>query len=323
MTRKGMCVLWLAAALAACGGHRPAAQDPAKVSKTRERAAKNQASMTEGPAPRTLVSAPESPALRAKVLSKDPRGCTWLESEGLVTVGEQDSKHQARAAAIDEARKSAMQDFLGVDVKSRFMDFQQEGLRDQASLTESMLQTTRLGRVIDENVLSEGYRDLPGCPACRYAVRLRSCLLPIPDDSDKDFHVDLSLSRSRFLEGDEAKITVSSSRDCWLYLYDVGMDWETGLIAPNEVVPEVRLKAGQSWDYPDEEAKRRGVRLVAELPKGKDISAETIRVIATKTPLQRKLDDPAVGGYLGILRRLNSSRVDWTDDAEAFTIYKH
>jgi hypothetical protein len=36
-----------------------------------------------------------------------------------------------------------------------------------------------------------------------------------------------------------------------------------------------------------------------------------------------KMEDPAVGGYLSLLRRLNASRLEWTDDAQAFTIYKH
>jgi len=52
-----------------------------------------------------------------------------------------------------------------VDVKSKFMDFQQEGLRSQSSLTESILQTTRNGRILKEAVLEEGYNDAPGCPA--------------------------------------------------------------------------------------------------------------------------------------------------------------
>jgi hypothetical protein len=268
------------------------------------------------------VQAPEAVARKARVLTKSSQGCTWLESEGLVTVSEQDSRHQARAAAVEEARKSAMQDFLGVEVHSRFMDFQQEGLRDQKSLTESILRTTRLGRILDEELLSEKYLDLPGCLACRYRVLLKSCLIPIPDTSDKDFRVELGLSRTRFVEGDEARLSVTASHDCYLYLYNVGMEWETALLVPNEIFPEVRLGAGQTWEYPNEEARKRGVHLVAQLPKGKNISAETIRVVASKIPLERKLKDPAGMGYLGILRRLHSSRLDWAEDIQAFTIYR-
>ncbi|OGS01341.1 MAG: hypothetical protein A2V88_17750 [Elusimicrobia bacterium RBG_16_66_12] len=268
----------------------------------------------------------EVQARRGKVLGTDPEGCTWVEGESSVAAGEQDSKHQVRAAAVEQARAAAVQDFLGVDVKSKFMDFQQEGLRTQSSLTESILQTTRSGRILKEAVLDEGFSDMPGCPACRYRVKLKACVVPREAASDKDFHVELELSRVRFVQGDEAKIKVTATRDCSIYLYDVyglGSQEKTALVVPNEIATEKRLKAGESWEYPDEEARKRGVRLVAEFARPTDeISAEIIRVVASKTPLPKSVYDPVDGGWFGVMRRLNRSKVEWMEDAEAFTIYK-
>jgi hypothetical protein len=263
---------------------------------------------------------------RGKILGKDPDGCTWLEGEASVVVGDQDTRAQARASAVEQARAAAVQDFLGVDVKSKFMDFEQEGLRHDAHLIESILQTTRNGRIIKEQVESEGYRDAAGCPGCRYAVKLKACVLPRDQSADKDFHVEMQISRTRFVQGDEAKITVTATRDCSLYLYDVydlGAKDKTALVVPNEAVPAETLKAGETWTYPDEDAVRRGVKLVAQLPGPDDeVSAETIRVIATKTPLPAAVYDPTDGGYMGVLRRLHRARVEWAEDAEAYTIYK-
>lgn len=262
---------------------------------------------------------------RGKVLGKDPEGCTWLEGEATVVVGEQDSRHQARAAAIAQARAAAVQDFLGVDVNSKFMDFQQEGLRHDAHLTENILQTTRNGRILKESVLEEGFRDAPDCPSCRYLAKLKACVLPLDPTADKNFRVELQINRVRFVQGDPAALTVTATRDCSVYLYDVydlGEKDKTALVVPNEVVASKTLKAGESWTYPDEEAKNRGVKLIAELPKPTDeVSAEVIRVIATETPLPASVYDPTDGGYLGVLRRLNRSRTQWAEDAEAYTIY--
>lgn len=262
-----------------------------------------------------------------KILGKDAEGCTWVEGVASVAVGMQDTPHQARAMAIDQARAGAIQDFVGVDIKARSMDFQQEGLRGESRLTESILQTTRNGRILKEEVLEQGYRDLPGCPGCRYRVRLKACVLARADAGDKDFMVELALNRVRFVHGDEARISVTATRDCWIYLYDVydlGHDAKTALIAPNELLREVKLVAGQAWEYPDAAAKKLGIAaLNAELPRPEDlISAETIRVVASKTPLKPEVYDPTDGGWLGVLRRLNRSRGEWAEDAEAFTIYK-
>lgn len=263
-----------------------------------------------------------------KILGKDPEGCTWIEGVASVSVGEQDTRHQARAMAIEQARAGAIQDFAGVDVKSKFMDFQQEGLRRESRLTESLLQTTRNGRILKEEILEEGYRDAPDCPSCRYRARLKACVLAKAEATDKDFHVELQLNRVRFVHGDEARITVTATRDCWAYLYDVydlGATPKTALVAPNELLREIRLKAGVPWEYPDAEAKKLGISaLHAELvkPDEDNVSAETIRVVASKTPLKPEVYDPTDGGWLGVLRRLNRARAEWAEDAEAFTIYK-
>ena len=263
---------------------------------------------------------------RGKILGTDPEGCTWVEGEASVSAGEQDSRHQVRAAAVEQARAAAVQDFLGVDVKSKFMDFQQEGLRSEARLTESILQTTRNGRILKEGVLEEGYNDTPGCPACRYHVKLKACVVPRDVASDRDFHAELQLSRVRFVQGDEAKIRVTVTRDCSVYLYNVyglGSHEATALVVPNEVVAEKHLRAGESWEYPDEEARKHGVRLVAELPRASDeVSAETVRVVVSKSPLPKSVYDPTDGGWFGVMRRLNRTKTEWTEDAEAFTIYK-
>jgi len=263
---------------------------------------------------------------RGRVLGVDPEGCTWLEGSATVSVGPQDTRHQTRAAAMEQARAAAVQDFLGVEVKSRFMDFQQEGLRKESRLTEGILQTTRNGRIVKEQVLEEGYRDAPDCPGCLYRMKIKACAVPRGPDSDKDFAVELLVSSQRYFHGDEAKLTVTATRDCWIYLYniyDLGAADQTALVVPNENLTEKRLKAGESWTYPDEEASKRGVRLVAELPQaGDSVSAETIRVVAAKAALSKTVYGPADGGWLGVLRRLNRAKVEWTDDTEAYTIYK-
>jgi len=278
----------------------------------------------EAPPIPLLALAPEAAPARVKVLKKDPRqGCTWVESEGLITTSDRESPSQARAAAVAEARMSAMQDFLGVEVRSQFLDFQQESLRDQKSLTESLLRTTRQGRILNEEIASDEYRDIGDCRRCRYYVGLRTCILPLPESADKSFHVELKISHESFVEGSEAKISVTTNQDCFVYIYDVGMDGETSLIVPNDLMPQVQIRAGQTWEYPDEAAQKRGIRLIAQLPESRPrVSAETIRLIATKVPLSAQVTNPQGGDYLSVLRRVNNTKTDWDESTEAFTIIR-
>ncbi|MCR4294430.1 MAG: DUF4384 domain-containing protein, partial [Elusimicrobia bacterium] len=304
----------LVLALSACGGGKAGLKTESgpEYEAVRERAEKAHGApelrtggtevKTEKGESKETVARNEVQERDGKVLGVDPDGCTWLEGSASVAVGAQDTRHQTRAAAMEQARAAAVQDFLGVEVKSKFMDFQQEGLRRESRLTEGILQTTRSGRILKEQVLEEGYRDAPDCPSCLYRMRLKACAIPREAAADKDFFVELEVSRQRFLHGEEAKLKVTATRDCWVYLYniyDLGSRDQTALVVPNESVKEKRLKAGESWEYPDEEARKLGVRLIAELPQESDaVSAETIRVIASKAALSGKVTSPADGGWL-------------------------
>ncbi|MBI5631736.1 MAG: DUF4384 domain-containing protein [Elusimicrobia bacterium] len=307
--RPGIAVVALAAFLGACHERREASRED----------------LTPKAARRAWAEALEEnkEPVKAAVLGPDSRGCTWIASEGSIAAGEDQTPHQLRAQAVDAARRSAMQDFLGVSVRARTMDFQQEGLRDQKQVIESMLLTTRQGRIMDEQVLRDGYEDAPGCPRCRYRAAIKTCLLPTPGYADKDFSLDLGLSRDILFDGDEVTLSVTATRDCYLYVYDLWLDWQkTSLIAPNPQIPEIRLKAGQTWEYPDAAARRAGVKaLAAQLPEGYDVSVETVRVVASRQPLPAKVTDPAQG-FLAVLGRLNAQKIDWAEDAQAFTIYK-
>ena len=271
----------------------------------------------------TAAPMPEAPAAISTVGEKDARlGCTWVAAEATVPVGGNESRDQARARTIEKALDAAMRDLLGVDVNQRSLDFQQESLRGQTNLIESVLRTTRRGCIIDQRIITDEYRDLGTCRQCGFYVDLKACIKERPADWDKDFLVELWLSRDHFMAGDEAKISVTPRRDAYVYVYDVGMNSESALIVPNQYIPEVKVTAGQTWQYPDADAvKRYGLYLEAQMPADKPpVSAETIRVVATKVPLPAKLSDPFQGGYLGVVQRLDSAGIEWAEDAAAFTI---
>ena len=266
----------------------------------------------------------------AKVLDTDPDGCTWVVATGSVRFGDQDTKHQAFAQAIAEARRKAMDTLLGIRIDHRFMDFQSENsLRGEFVLTEQILRATQLGRAIKENVVRVGPVDDPGCVACRIEAQIRTCLVPEKERRDKDFQVYVRLNRSSYQDGDEVIITVTSTRDSYLYIYNVDMDFRAALIAPNKYVPSVRVKAGEAWVYPSDELRTKGLRATSQLLPGSSVSAETIRVVASKAALpsslvflnyQKTILQPS---FFELLRALLAMDVEWVEDVQAFTIRQH
>ena len=265
-----------------------------------------------------------------KILDMDPDRCTWVTATGSVRFGDQDTKHQAFAQAIAEARRKAMNALLGVSLHHSFMDFQSENtLRGEFVLTEKLLRVTQLGRAIKENVLRVGPVDDPGCQACRVEAQIQTCLVPEKEKRDRDFQVNVRTNRSSYQNGDEVLITITSTRDSYLYIYNVDMDFRAALIAPNKYVPSVTVKAGETWVYPSDDLRAKGVRATAHLPPGSSVSAETIRVIASKAALpnslmsltqQRENGQPP---FFEFMRALLAMDVEWVEDVQAFTIRQH
>ena len=272
----------------------------------------------------------KSTPTEAQILGTDPDGCTWVVATGSVRFGDQDTKHQAFAQAIAEARRKAMDTFLGVRVDHSFMDFQSENsLRGEFVLTEKLLRVTQLSRALKEIVLRVGLVDDLGCVACRIEAQIRTCLVPEKERRDKDFHVNVRLNRSSYQDGDEVTITVTSTRDSYLYIYNVDMDFRAALIAPNKHVPSVKINAGEAWVYPGDALRAKGLRATAHLLPRSSVSAETIRVVASKAALPNSLvslthqqasTEPL---YFEFLRALLAIDVEWVEDVQAFTIRQH
>lgn len=266
----------------------------------------------------------------AKILDNDPDGCTWVAATGSVRFGDHDTKHQAFAQAIGEARRKAIDTLLGVRIDHRFMDFQSENsIRGELVLTEKLLRATQLGRSVKENVLHVGPVDDPGCVACRVEAQIQTCLVPEKERTDKDFQVHVQLNRSSYQNGDEVIIAATSTRDAYLYIYNVDLDFRAALIAPNKYVPSVRVKAGETWVYPSDDLRAKGLQATARLLPGSSVSAETIRIVASKAALPNSLvslasqRDTTQPSFLEFLRALLATDVEWVEDVRAFTIRQH
>ncbi len=264
---------------------------------------------------------------RARILKGDSSGCTWVESSSLIPVGEENTREQVRGEALGRARLGAVEEFLGVDVNSRYLSVQHgeskgDGRPATESLVENVLRVSRRGRIFKEKIVSEGYQDAPNCSACLYRAEIRACVAPVRR-TQNDLSVRLSLSRSHFVENDSMKARVLCSQDCFVYIYDVGPQWQATLLSPSDLsAAPKKLSAGESWTYPDAKTLASGLELLAQIPKGQSTSMGTIHVIAVKKPLSPDMMDPANGGYLKILRKLNDLGEAWAEDEAPFVIYK-
>jgi TolB-like protein len=171
-------------------------------------------------------------------------GCQWIEAKAAVSF--KSDRDAARASAITLARHKALRKVLGKAPQAS-PDFEEEAFTGQI---ENVLRATLSGRSGDEKVVEEG-------PAGKqYKVTFQACLKPRRENADKDFRVELLLNQNRFVEGQEARAILSSTRDGYVYLYSVDFDGKAGLVFPIKETPDNKVSAGKPFIFPSEEDRK-------------------------------------------------------------------
>ncbi len=185
-------------------------------------------------------------------------------------------ERRAREDAIRKAQESA-----GVEVHSVLFDLQSYAQgKDHDVLADYAVHLTRNLATL------EGYdrkRDLKveagdAGLRCRLQARVRLLSLGRPDPA---FAIrGLALDQPAYFEGQEARLSFSTTRDSYVYLLNVDAEGNVTLILPNkDSGGPLKVKAGEAVRFPTE---RSGLRLVAALPPGASSSVEVLHVIATR-----------------------------------------
>ncbi len=120
---------------------------------------------------------------------------------------------------------------------------------------------------------------------------------PVPDDQLhrapvvlESFAVKLNTldSVKTYRVGQPITFVVSTDKECYLYLVDVGTDRRTHLLFPNKWNRSNKVAGGQSYRIPPEDGE---TRFVADVPEG----TEYVKAVATLEPLKSIADKAPTG----------------------------
>src|SRR3990167_6361497 len=213
--------------------------------------------------------------------------CNWVEAAGEAVV-ENITPDEARHLAINRARISAIESKTGVRVHGSTI------VKDYQLLAD-MVQTLSQGYIIDEKIIKWEQGSVPLIPLNKggegvvrgegvvlplttYKVFISACVAGVRD-KDPYFKIDAKLNKPVFIEGDEAIITVKTSRDAYLHIFNLTADDRISPIAPSTTLPIIPIKANKEFKFPPE-----GFGLLMSVIKDKKRSSECFIIVATKEP---------------------------------------
>ena len=208
----------------------------------------------------------------------------WVEVEGMASM-ENSTKEEARRMAVEEAMRKAVQEAVGVDILS-------ETLVINFKVGAEIIKSLPYGKVLEKKVLAEGLREIrkegEAVPILMYGVRMKSKVIVEPGRADPSFQISVSLNRDFFKAGEEVEIRASSTRDCYLNIFNILEDERVLILVPNHFRQENFVKANERFSFPNEADQKKGIRLKMHGLEGRKSIREAIYILALQQPLKFK-----------------------------------
>ncbi len=206
----------------------------------------------------------------------------------VIETGEASGEHftsaQLRAKALDDARRKAIEKVVGVAVSSEtfVQNFQMGG---------DFIQSVSYGRIVSEDVIKEEPAfiklDSKEPPVPVYRVTIRAAVAKEQGQRDPAFTVKVELDRKAgvYQDGEAMRLKIRSAQDCYVTVLDIYEDGQVSVLLPNRFHPGRQVRAGDLLEFPSDEEIGRGIRITLQVPPGRAKTTETIKVIATKGPI--------------------------------------
>ena len=212
-------------------------------------------------------------------------GRGWYEATAYVEYHEDITKAQAKEKAISRALKKIIETYSGMEVSSTSLSILAETNLEMDLDHFSQLTSTMSSGMILEKKILEG--KLIGSDF--YTVTLKAKVGKLEGENDPLFKLEADLNRENYQNGDEMIINISSSKDCFVYVFNILSDETVSALLPNQYLEENYLAKGTSIRVPPEKGKITKFRV--DLPEGKSQATEMILVLGIKADKNTKSKD--------------------------------
>jgi len=221
---------------------------------------------------------------------------------GWVTVSE--SRTFSNSVSPDKAKQELLQILrndaiskkipANVEVSSLLTDLMGEtdGVAIETTVWSGFFRTTVSGVITDEKIVRDttvfegsGYRK---------EITLKAYVEPVKGQRDPGFYVDVGLENSMLKKGDELAFSVSPSKDCYLYVFNLMADQNIMLMFPNDYMKENFVSAGETIQIPALEI-RNYVKFRVALMPGENLTAESVYIVCSREEVPMIRDLPTIG----------------------------
>lgn len=213
----------------------------------------------------------------------EPPASVTVVAEGVAPFLKDMSLDEVRGRARDEARRNAIEQAVGVFVRSA-------SVLHNSQITDELISSVSRGVIEQEQWSNEQIEEIkngnrPGPAMAMYRITVKAQVRPVRVERRAGFDVRGSLNKTVFQDNEEALIKIRSTQPAYLHVFSVTQDGGVTLLLPNKFVERNQIAPDQEVMFPNDTLRALGVRLRVSLPKGAKKAQEYIKVIATRKPV--------------------------------------
>lgn len=235
-----------------------------------------------------------------------------VEADGQVVLGDDSTIGQAKAAALNNARRAALEKATGVEVRGSSVVYNFQLIND-------LVVTATKGIIVSERIIENRCKSQEEHFYC--TARIEATVKPLHVERRGDFAVtkavvhrvdsDASKSVPVFQNKDEIQVRVMANQDSYLSIFSVDQYGNVARIYPNEYAGYgVLLPAGKELSLPDALQRQSGLKFRVSTPKGVKKAVESVLVVALKEKkhlLAGSVENPTIMDLMQELSNIDPS----------------
>jgi hypothetical protein len=216
--------------------------------------------------------------------SAEPPASVTVVAEGVAPFLKDMSLDEVRGRARDEARRNAIEQAVGVFVRSA-------SVLHNSQITDELISSVSRGVIEQEQWTNEEIQEVKeekkrsGPAMAMYRTTVKAQVRPVRVERRAGFDVRGGLNKTVFQDNEEALIKIRSTQPAYLHVFSVTQDGGVTLLLPNKFVERNQIAPDQEVMFPNDTLRALGVRLRVSLPKGAKKAQEYIKIIATRKPI--------------------------------------
>ena len=260
-----------------------------------------------------------APGTAASVL---PEETCEVVAEGKSLLGDDTTPSQAKAFALNEARRIAVEKASGIQVRSSSVVYNWQ-------LVSDLISAFSRGLIVREDILYDGVKTEDGRAV--YVCRIKARVKPLKLEMKKDIRILnaevtradrlFSATSAIFHDNDEIRIKIRAEGHSAINIFSVSQDGGVIRLLPNPFFEPKQVPSNQDFIFPDDALRKAGFRLRVHTPKNLSRAYETIVIIATKDKrvfLSGKEEDATLSDLMQSLSQLEQS--SWADAVVGYEV---